>query len=69
MAFDLLTKKQGARDWSCGGDFTDEARRAMVTAPNYFVWWYTVKSIGLGVMASGLAFMLGRASVNKKPGK
>jgi hypothetical protein len=64
MAFDLLTRKQKARDWSCGG-FGGDARRAMDAAPDYFVWWYTVKSVGLGVVAAGLAFMIGRASVKK----
>jgi hypothetical protein len=74
MSFDLLTRKQGPRDWSCGSapaateaaGWGDDARRAMNAAPNYFVWWYTAKSIGLGVMASALAFMMGRASANRK---
>jgi hypothetical protein len=66
MAFDLLTRKESGRDWSCGGGFSDDARKAMSTAPDYFVWWYTVKSVGLGVVAAGLAFMLGRASCKPK---
>jgi hypothetical protein len=66
MAFDLLTRKKTGRDWSCGG-FGDEARRAMSVAPDYFVWWYTIKSVGLGVVAAGLAFMVGRATAPKKP--
>lgn len=60
MAFDLVSRKQTARDWSCGSDFTSDARRAMTASPDYFVWWYTVKSVGLGVVGAGLAFMLGR---------
>lgn len=69
MAFDLIARKQRPRDWSCGSDvagFGDDARRAMNAAPSYFVWWYTVKSVGLGVVAAGLAYMLGRASVKKR---
>jgi len=42
--------------------FSDDARTAITVAPDYFVWWYTVKSIGLGVAAAALAFMIGRAS-------
>ncbi len=45
------------------GDFSSDARLAITVAPDYFVRWYTIKSIGLGVVAAGLAFMLGRASV------
>ena len=44
----------------------DEARKALAASPNYFLWWYTTKSIGLGVMASALAFVMGRASVKRK---
>lgn len=45
------------------GGFSDDARKAITTNPDYFVWWYTVKSVGLCVAFAGLAFMLGRASV------
>lgn len=45
------------------GDFASDARTAITVAPDYFVRWYTIKSIGLGVAFAGLAFMLGRASV------
>lgn len=65
MAFDLLSKKQTPHDWSCGG-FADDAKKAIASAPNYFVKWYTIKSIGLGFVGAGLAFMLGRASVSHK---
>jgi hypothetical protein len=65
MAYDLLKKTRTARDWSCGS-FGDDARRAMEASPDYFVWWYTIKSVGLGAVAAGLAFMIGRASAQKK---
>ncbi len=45
------------------GDFAEDARKAIVVAPDYFVRWYTIKSIGLGVVVAGLAFMIGRASM------
>jgi hypothetical protein len=44
------------------GSFSTDARTAIQVAPDYFVWWYTVKSVGLGVVAAGLAFMIGRAT-------
>lgn len=40
--------------------FGRDAKRAMTKSPSYFVWWYTVKSIGLGVAVAALAFFLGR---------
>lgn len=62
MAYDLLSGKRTARDWSCGSSFSEDARKAIAASPDYFVKWYTVKSIGLGVVGAGLAFMLGRAT-------
>lgn len=49
--------------------FSTDAKTAMTQAPDYFVWWYTIKSIGLGVAVAALAFVLGRASVRKGRGK
>jgi hypothetical protein len=48
------------------GSFSDDARQAIVTSPNYFVWWYTAKSIGLGVAFAALAFMIGRATKGRR---
>lgn len=45
--------------------FTDDARKAIVTNPDYFVWWYTTKSIALCVAVAGLTFMMGRASCKR----
>ncbi len=47
------------------GSFSSDARQAIQASPDYFVWWYTVKSVGLCVMAAGLAFMVGRATVKR----
>ena len=49
----------------CLGDFASDARLAITTSPDYFVRWYTIKSIGLGVVAAALAFMIGRATVRR----
>ena len=65
MAFDILNKKQTPRDWSCGG-FADDAKKAISSSPSYFVKWYTIKSIGFGIVGAGLAFMLGRASADHR---
>lgn len=45
--------------------FADDARTAIQQAPEYFVWWYTAKSIGLAVVFAAFTFMLGRASVKQ----
>lgn len=45
--------------------FADDARKAIVTNPDYFVWWYTTKSIALCVAVAGLTFMMGRASCKR----
>ena len=41
--------------------FADDAQIAVQQAPRYFLWWYTVKSIGLCAAVAALAFMIGRA--------
>jgi len=35
-------------------------RKAIAENPDYFVWWYTVKSVGLGIAAAYAAYLLGR---------
>lgn len=46
-------------------DFHADARTAITQAPDYFVWWYTAKSIGLGVAVGLIGFLIGRASVRR----
>jgi hypothetical protein len=41
--------------------FSDDARTAITVAPDYFVKWYTIKSVGLVAAVAALAFLLGRA--------
>lgn len=40
--------------------WTENARRAMNQNPNYFVWWYTVKSIGLAVAVGVACYYAGK---------
>jgi hypothetical protein len=47
------------------GTFATDAHTAITVAPDYFVRWYTIKSIGLGVAVAALAFMIGRATVKR----
>lgn len=47
------------------GDFSSDARVAIKQAPDYFVRWYTLKSIGLGVAVGIIGFLIGRASVRR----
>lgn len=44
------------------GSFADDAREAIQKAPDYFVKWYTLKSVGLCVAVAALAFVAGRAT-------
>jgi len=47
------------------GSFSSDARLAIQASPDYFIKWYTIKSIGLGVVAAALAFMIGRATAKR----
>ncbi len=47
------------------GDFSADARVAITKAPDYFVWWYTAKSIGLGVAVGLIGFLIGRATAKR----
>jgi ElaB/YqjD/DUF883 family membrane-anchored ribosome-binding protein len=47
------------------GSFSTDARQAITTSPDYFVRWYTWKSIGLGVAVGVIGFLLGRATVKR----
>lgn len=47
------------------GSFADDARAAITTSPDYFVRWYTLKSIGLGLAVGVIGFLLGRATTKR----
>lgn len=42
-------------------DFKADARLAITANPDYFVWWYSAKSILLVVAVAALAFQFGRS--------
>lgn len=48
------------------GDFSTDARIAIQQAPDYFVRWYTLKSIGLGIAVGVIGFLIGRATAGRK---
>lgn len=42
--------------------FSEDAQTAMQASPDYFVWWYSAKSILLVIAAAALAYQLGKSS-------
>jgi hypothetical protein len=48
------------------GSFSADARTAMRAAPEYFVWWYSAKSLLLVASLAFGAFNLGRMYAAKK---
>jgi len=44
------------------GGFSSNAQAAITQNPNYFVWWYTIKSVALCASLMALAFFVGRGS-------
>lgn len=38
-----------------------DAKKTMLENPDYFVWWYTVKSVGLGAAVAVAAYFLGKS--------
>lgn len=42
------------------GGWTDDAQKAIQDNPTYFVWWYTVKSVGLALALAALTYYVGK---------
>jgi hypothetical protein len=40
--------------------FSDDAKRAITSNPDYFVWWYTTKSLALCAAVAALAYYVGK---------
>lgn len=53
--------KIGSKLASLEKSWTGNAVRAMNENPRYFVWWYTVKSVGLAAAIGAAAYYAGRA--------
>jgi hypothetical protein len=45
--------------------WSEDAKTAITSNPDYFVWWYTAKSLLLVGTAFALAYTLGRQSAKK----
>lgn len=43
------------------GSWSADGRKALESSPGYFLWWYTVKSVGLVLTFGTAAYLLGRA--------
>jgi hypothetical protein len=44
-----------------GSGWRNNAERAIVANPGYFVWWYTAKSLALVVAVAWGAYLLGKS--------
>lgn len=44
--------------------FTADGKAAIAASPDYFLWWYSAKSIALVVAIAGMAYYIGR---NRRP--
>lgn len=42
------------------GTFSSDAKAAIDANPDYFVWWYTAKSLALVVAVAGVAYLIGK---------
>ena len=48
------------------GDFSEDAKTAMAASPDYFVKWYTAKSLALVLALGGVAYLIGKAHGRKE---
>lgn len=48
------------------GTFSSDAKTAILANPDYFVRWYTVKSLALVAAVAGVAYMVGKDRGQKK---
>ncbi|MFZ2152103.1 MAG: hypothetical protein WAV09_03285 [Minisyncoccia bacterium] len=46
--------------------WSSDAKKAITENPDYFVWWYTVKSVGLGVVACIAAYYIGKEMARRQ---
>lgn len=43
------------------GDWYDDGKAALQASPDYFLKWYTAKSVGLVILACWLSYKLGQS--------
>lgn len=55
-------EKVGRRSDALRAKWHANAKAAMLRQPDYFVWWYTVKSVGLCVAVGAAAYYAGKAA-------
>lgn len=48
------------------GSWASDARQAMTDNPDYFVWWYSAKSIGLALVFGAFCYQLGKNSTPRR---
>lgn len=42
------------------GTFSSDAKDAIVANPDYFIWWYTTKSLALCAAVAAVAYYVGK---------
>jgi hypothetical protein len=42
------------------GAWSDDAKAAMLATPDYFLWWYTAKSLALVAAVAAVAYYVGK---------
>lgn len=42
------------------GTFSSDAKEAIAANPDYFIWWYTAKSLSLVAAVAALAYYVGK---------
>jgi len=49
--------------------WSDDAKQAITDNPDYFVWWYTVKSVACGVFVALAAYWFAKSQCKCKTGR
>ncbi len=45
--------------------WSDDAQKAIIENPTYFVWWYSIKSIALVAAFAAFTYQLGKSAGRK----
>lgn len=48
------------------GTWADDARRALTESPDYFLTWYTAKSLGFCIATAALAYYVGKEAARRE---